>query len=189
MLNALFLTFILCCVLYLLFAPRKESAFFVILHAFFQYVTTLALWIFHMNSALAGLLLGFMVVSTGLLIWARSLNYSAEQHSIKRYFVISQWLLIGVIALFISLKSPYYYLVPAASWHAHINPHLLSIHPLVKISANVFLFSTFFLVILQWGQKWHIRQSLIMLGPILIYFLLVLLLRFFQTSTFTYPLS
>ena len=189
MLNAAFLLFILGCILYLLLSPRKEAALFVILHAFLQYVITLALWIFHMNSMLAALMLGFIVMSTGLLIWARSLNYSAEQQGIRRFLGVSQWVLLGVIALFILIKSPYYYLIPSSNWHAHINPHLMSIHPLVKISANAFLFSTFFLVILQWGQRWNIRQSLMLLGPMVLYFVLVVLLRFFQSATHTFPLT
>jgi hypothetical protein len=189
MLNALFILFILCCVFYLLLSPKKEMALLIVLHAFMQYAITLSLWLFHMNPALTGLLLSFMVVSSGLLVWARGLNYSTEQHSIYHYFVVGQWILLGMIGLFIAIKSPYYYLVPSSSWNSHINPNLMSIHPIVKIGGNAFIFSSIFLIILQWGQKWSIRQSLVVLGPGMIYFLLVLLLRFFQTSTYSYPLS
>lgn len=189
MINILFLTFILCCVAYLVIAPRKEVALFIIFHAFLQYILSLALWIFHMNTGLVSLLLGFMTTSTGLLLWARNMNYSREQHSFRRYFLLGQWGLLVVIVFFMAVRSPYYYLVPAASWHAHINPNLMSIHPLIKLSGNAFVFTTFFLIMLHWGQKWNIWRSLLVLGPFFLYLLIVVLLRLFQTSTYTYPFA
>ncbi|MCB0848125.1 MAG: hypothetical protein KDE26_32955, partial [Bacteroidetes bacterium] len=78
MLNLLYTLFILIILGYFILSKRKEVPLIVVLHAFFQYVLTLAFWIFNMNGAMAGLLLGFMTISTVLLVWGRYLNYSRE---------------------------------------------------------------------------------------------------------------
>jgi hypothetical protein len=189
MLTAAFLTVILFLVTYLLLSPRKEVPMVIVLHAIFQYALTLAFWVFHMNSFMAGLSLGFIVFTTGVLIWARSLNYSPELHTIRLFFTLGQWALLLGVGIFVSVKSPYSYLVPSASWYSHINPQQLSIHPVVKLSANVLLFTTFFQVIGHWGQRWSVRQSLLELGPLFVYVFLVALLRFFQSASYAYPFS
>ena len=189
MLNILYTLFIALALGYLVVAKRKEVPFVIVIHAFFQYILTLAFWIFHMNTAMAGLLLGFMAISSGLLVWARNLNYSRELLSIQFFFSISQWAVIASVLIFMAVKSPYYYLVPSANWHSHINAHQLSIHPVIKLCGNVLLFTTFFQLILNWGQKWSVRKSLIDLGPLMIYILLATLLRFFQSFSQALPFS
>ena len=138
---------------------------------------------------MAGLLLGFMVISSVLLVWGRNLNYSRELLSIQFFFSISQWTVIASVLIFMAVKSPYYYLMPSSAWSAHINANQLSIHPVIKLCGNVLLFTTFFHLILNWGQKWSLRKSLIDLGPFMIYILLATLLRSFQSNTHAFPFS
>ena len=189
MLNLLYTLFILIILGYFILSKRKEVPLIVVLHAFFQYVLTLAFWIFNMNGAMAGLLLGFMTISTVLLVWGRYLNYSRELLSIQLFFSISQWAIIGSVLVFMAVKSPYYYLIPSSTLHSHINAHQLSIHPVIKLCGNILLFTTFFHLILNWGQKWSIRKSLVDLGPFLIYLVLAAMLRFFQSFTSAFPIS
>ena len=189
MLNTLFIIFILACFAYLLFSPRKEIPLVVLLHALFQYAMTLIFWIFHMNTYFSAILLGFMLITTLILIWARSINYSRELQSIQLFFSLCQWAALLAVATFISIKSPYFYMVPSSGWHRHINPHQLSIHPAAKLCGNVLLFSTFFQIIIGWGRRWTIRRSLVDLGPILIYFTMMGVLRVFQSNVEVYPFS
>lgn len=182
MLNILFFLFIALCAAYLLFSPRKELPFMVILYAMLQYALTLSMWIFQMTHALTALLLGFIVITAFLLIWARNLNYSRELNTIKLFFSLSQWVMLLCIGIFISLESPYYKLIPTSSWHSHVDAHSLSIHPVIKLCGNIFIFTTFFQVISHWGQKWKVKQSLFTLLPILFYYILIGLLRYFQIS-------
>ena len=189
MLNILFIIFIIGCAVYLVVAPRKEVPLIILLHALFQYAMTLVFWIFHMNTYFAGMLLGFMVLTTFLLIWARGMNYSRELHSIQMFFSLSQWAILIAVIIFISIKSPYFYMFPSSGWNQHINPHQLSIHPAAKLCGNILLFSTFFQLIIGWGRRWTIRKSIIDLGPICIYFAMMGLLRYFQSQVQIFPFS
>lgn len=138
---------------------------------------------------MAGLLLGFIFLSTVLLIWARGLNYSRELHSIQLFFSVSQWIAIISVGIFISVKSPFYYLLPSSSWHSNLNAHQLSIHPVIKLCGNILVFTTFFHLILNWGQKWSIRKSLVDLGPLIVYFALIIFLKIIQSSGNSFPFS
>ncbi|MDX2247848.1 MAG: hypothetical protein SF052_13775 [Bacteroidia bacterium] len=189
MVNLFYLFFIVACLLYFLFSHRKEVPFVILIHALLQYLMTLSFWVFQMNNPMAGLLLGFIFASTILLIWARGLNYSRELHSIQLFFSVSQWMAIVAVGLFISLKSPFYYLIPSSAWHSNLNAHQMSIHPVIKLCGNLLLFTTFFHLILNWGSRWSVRKSLIDIGPLLIYLGIIAVLRVFQATTQSVPFS
>ena len=189
MLTTLYLIFIVGCFAYLLFSPRKEIPLIILMHALVQYVMTLIFWIFHMNTYFSAMLLGFMLLTTLILIWARSLNYSRELQSIQLFFSLTQWVALIAVGVFISINSPYFYMVPSSGWHKYINPHQLSIHPAAKLCGNILLFSTFFQIIAGWGRSWSIRRSLLDLGPITIYISMMGLLRLFQSNVEVYPYS
>lgn len=189
MVNIFYTLFIVSCLLYFLLSRRKEVPFLVLIHALLQYLFTLSFWVFQMNNSMAGLLLGFIFVSSLLLIWARGLNYSRELLSIQLFFSVSQWMGIMAVGLFIFLKSPFYYLMPSSAWHSNLNAHQISIHPVIKLCGNLFLFTTFFHLILNWGEKWSIRKSLVDLGPFVIYLIIIAVLQIFQANTQSLPFS
>ncbi|MEZ4827445.1 MAG: hypothetical protein R3C61_14370 [Bacteroidia bacterium] len=189
MINLGYILFIISCLLYFLLSSRKEIPFVVLTHALLQYLLTLFFWLFQMDNPLAGLLLIFIFVSSLLLIWARSLNYSRELHSIQLFFSVTQWMALVSVGIFISLKSPFYYLLPSSAWHSNLSAHQMSIHPVIRLCGNVLLFTTFFHMILNWGSRWSLRKSIVDLSPMVIYFLLIAILRLFQLKTHTIPFS
>ncbi|MEZ4774316.1 MAG: hypothetical protein R3D00_14120 [Bacteroidia bacterium] len=189
MVNIFYTLFIVACLLYFILSSRKEIPFLILVHALFQYLFTLSAWVFQMNNPMAGLLLGFIFASTLLLIWARGLNYSRELLSIHLFFSVSQWMGILAVGLFIFFKSPFYYLMPSSAWHSNLSAHQMSIHPVIKLCGNFFLFTTFFHLILSWGAKWSLRKSLVDLGPLIVYFAIIAVLRIFQAKTQSLPFS
>ncbi|MEL6674236.1 MAG: hypothetical protein AAFR61_18665 [Bacteroidota bacterium] len=189
MLNFLFVGFIFISALYLFLSPRKEVPLVIILHAFFQYVMTLGFWLVQMNTYFAGMLLGFMVTTSVLLVWARNLNYSKDLLSIRLFFTLTQWTALVAVVIFIVVKSPYYYMVPSSSWQDLVDHQQLSIHPAAKLCGNVLLFTTFFHLVLGWGQRWSASKSFWDLSPLFLYFLLMSFLRIFQQGTEVFPYS
>lgn len=189
MLTLLYLVFIGFCLLWFLLASRKELPLLVATHAILQYAFTLVSWFFQLNYALSALLLVFLMITAILLVWARNLNFSRELVSIRLFFSMLQWVLVFAVGIFILAKSPFQYIVPSSSWHGHIPAHQLSVHPVIKMGGNLMLFTTFFHLILHWGQRWNIKKSLIDLGPIAIYLIAIAALRFYQTSHLTHPFS
>ena len=189
MVNTVFALFSGLLLIYLLFSSRKEVPLMIVLHAAIQYGLALVLWMFRLGPYLAGMLLGFMILSSFLLIWARSLTYSREWQGIRVFFSLAQWAVLLALVIFATVKSPYYYLVPSSSWHPDIPVHRMSIHPAIKLGGNVLLFTTFFQVILHWGQKWDVRKSLVDLGPLLIYFSALIVLRMLHDAQASLPFS
>lgn len=189
MLTSLYLIFITCCLFWLLLAKRKELPLLVVMHAILQYAFTLISWFFQLNYALSAILLVFLMISALLLIWARNLNYSRELVSIRLFFTMLQWVLVIAVGIFMVAKSPFQYIVPSSSWHGHIPAHQLSVHPVIKMGGNVILFTTFFHLVLHWGQSWKVKKSLIDLGPVVLYLMAIAILRFYQASHLSLPFS
>ncbi|TAE47777.1 MAG: hypothetical protein EAZ89_16960 [Bacteroidetes bacterium] len=173
----LYLIFLTGASAWFLFSPRKETPAFILLHALTQYVFTLALWMSAMDSFFGSLLLGFIVLASFLLIWARSLNYSQELLSVRMFFSVSQWAILLTIVLFAVFKEPYVLQAAPGNDMPDIRLPRVSLHPLIKLSGNLLLFTTFFQVIISWGQRWSYRKSLFDLGPLWLYFFLLGLLR------------
>lgn len=187
MLTAFFTIFIVVCLLYLIWIPRKEAALLVILHAFVQYAMTLSLWLFQINTQLTSLLLGFMLTTSILLLWARNLDYSQEWFSIRLFVSLVQWSIIVFILLFITFQPAYAQFIPSSGWQGKISTQHLAIHSSIKVCGNLIVFTTFIQIMLHWGQKWNIKQSLINLSPAIIYFIIMSLLKFFQSFTENSP--
>ncbi len=176
MLDGVYLLFILALTVYLLLSAKKELPIIVVVHAVLQYILTLVMWFTDMSPYLAGVLLAFMVSTTGLLIWGRSLNYSRDHQMIKVFVALGQWTVMVSILLFLMLKSPYsYHFSSLGSGNGHSLAYS-TIHPFIKLCGNLLLFTTFLQVILSWGTSWSIKQSLRDLGPIVLYFLLTAIL-------------
>ncbi|MDW3645962.1 MAG: hypothetical protein R8P61_02775 [Bacteroidia bacterium] len=189
MLNTLFLLLIAGLVIFLLLSPRKEVPFIVLLHASIQYMMTLIYWLFEMNTYYAGILWCFILFSSLVLIWARGMNYSREMHRVEMFFSVSQWGILIAVLAFIGLNSPYYHMIPSASWSSQIHPSPVSIHPVAKLSGNVLMFTSFFQLILGWGRRWNLRKSVVELGPIILYFVLMGVLRVYEDDAQLFPFT
>lgn len=187
MLTALFTIYIVICLLYLIWVPRKEMAMLVILHAFVQYAMTLTLWFFQINSQLTALLLGFMFATSILLLWARNINYSQEWLAVRIFFSLVQWSMIVFIISYLIFQPAYNQFVPSIAWQGKIAAQHLAINPVIKVCGNLILFTSFFQIMLHWGQKWTIKKSLFNLGPMIIYFIIMSLLKIFQSYTENSP--
>lgn len=189
MLDSLYWLLIVASLIYVFAAPRKEIPLVIVLHGLLQYGMTLAGWTFRLGSLLGSILVSFLFLSSFLLIWARSLNYSKEYHSIRLFFSLAQWtVLIGLLG-FIGWDSPYYYLLPSSTLIPGIEAHQLVIHPAVKFGGNFLVFAAFFHLILHWGQKWTPVKTLIDLGPIILYLLLTTGLSYFLSTQTTFPIT
>ena len=189
MLNALFIIFIIACFGYLLVSEKKEVPLIILLHAFIQYIITIGLWLFRMTPSLTGLLLSFIVVSSLLLIWGRGLNYSQELQSIKLLFSMVQWMVIIGLFVFSVFGSPYYHMVPTGNLGSQVPLNTNMIHPVIKLSGNILMFTFFFQVITHWGEKWSFKKSLFDILPIVLLFLLLSILRIFNSTSLNHPFT
>lgn len=187
MLTYLFILFIVLGLGYLMWSPRKEVVSLVLLHAFVQYAVTIAFWLFQINTHFTAMLLGFIVSTSLLLLWARTLDYSREWKSVGVFVTLAQWTAVGFVLVLMLLGSPYEQFVPAAAWSGQVGMAHQAIHPSIKLCANLILFTSFFQLIRNWGQRWSLNKSLLELGPLLIYFLILSLLKVFQPFTENSP--
>ncbi|MCI4669602.1 MAG: hypothetical protein MRZ79_15820 [Bacteroidia bacterium] len=175
--------------MYFLFAGRKELPLLLVSHALLQYGLSMVLWYFHLSGSLASILMVFIWISSILLIWARSLNYGQDLFSIRLFFSVSQWAILLVLFLFIAIKSPFYYVFPATSLGQNVPVQHMTFHPILKLSGNLLIFTTFFHVIVHWGQRWKWHKSLIDLSPIIIYTFLLVILRNMRIENSSLPFS
>lgn len=188
MLNALYIGFICISLLYLLLSPRKEVPLVILLQALLQYVFTLAVWSLQLPGPLGFILWSYMTATTLLLIWGRSLPVSRQWYSVRLFFTVSQWALLLMLAVLVGLRSPYLYTEVGDLSGAH-GGQVLTLHPALKFSGNLILFTSFFHLIMHWGQEWSLRKSLMDLGPVVVYFLLLLFLEMMQASMAVVPFS
>lgn len=189
MLDFFYFAYLLLMAGYLLVSLQKEFPFVVLLHGIFQYFFTQLVWIHTVDRRMSGLLLLFLVLTTFLLIWARSLNYSTELKSLRTFFRISQWGLLVLIFMVMWVKSPYVLEVSTYQLPGQTQVGSWSIQPFAKISGNILLFIFTFHLVLGWGSKWTSRQSVLDLGPFLIYSLSILLLHYFIKFPMGYMIS
>lgn len=160
----------------------------LVCHALLQYGFSMVLWAFHLSGSLASILMVFIWVSSVMLIWARGLNYGQDLFSIRLFFSVSQWAILLVLFLFVSIKSPFYYTFPATV-SGHLPVQKLTFHPILKLSGNLLVFTTFFHVIVHWGQKWKWQKSLLDLSPIVIYAIMLVILRNLRMEHAALPFS
>jgi hypothetical protein len=165
---------------YLTASVRKEVPALILLHAVVQYGITVAGWMFALNAYYAGLLLGFIAVTTFFLIWARSVPYSRGLSSVRLFCALAQWALLGGLLLFILVRSPYQPLELGGDWHAGIAGRRQGLHAMVKLAGNLMLFTTVLQIILHWGELWTPRRSLAVFGAAWLYLLLTVALLLLQ---------
>ena len=180
MLSTFYVLFLTALLSWVLVAKRKELPLLVLLHAIFQYVLTLAFWFFQMNADLVGLLLGYIALTSVLLVWARGLNYSKELVSIRLFFSMVQWVVVLAVVVLLMMKSPYTYLVPSSTWQGKISPHQLSLHPMLKVCGNILCFTGFLHFLFGWGQRWNLKKSFFELSPVMLYIVFMAVLRMLQ---------
>jgi len=188
MLNALYIGFICISMLYLLGASRKEVPLVILLQALLQYVFTLAVWSLRLPGPLGIILLSYMTGTTLLLIWARSLTVSKQWYSVRLFFTVSQWAMLLMLAVLVSIRSPYLY-TDAGDLSGGHGGQILTLHPALKFGGNLMLFTGFFHLIMHWGQAWSLRRSLLDLGPVLLYCLLLLGLKMMQAANASLPFA
>lgn len=176
MLDFAYFFFILSFLAYLLLARRKELPLLVISHGLLQYFFTLIMWFSEMESQLSSVTLLFIVATSTLLIWARGLNYSREFRMIKVMVELGQWIILLAMGLFLLVNSPFSYHLSSRGPNPHLGFGYSVIHPWLKSGGNLLIFTTYLLILLNWGSNWPTKKSLKNFAPILIYFLLIALL-------------
>jgi len=189
MLDFVYLLFIFLLIFYLMAAQRKEMPFLILTHVVIQYFFTTISWISGMDDQVAAILLLFLVASSTLLVWARSLNYSRETKLIKAFVNISQW---GVLVIMIGflLYKPYYILhYSSPNKSPHFGLVYSFIPPLFKICGNLLLFTTYLSFILNWGNKWNLKKSLKSFLPIFLFLLLLGILYLTSASMRNHPFT
>lgn len=189
MLDFVYLFFILLLILYLIVAQRKEMPFLVVTYVVIQYFFTSISWMAGMDGQVAAILLLFLVASSTLLVWGRSLNYSRETKLIKSFVGISQWGILIIMIAFLLYK-PYYILHYSS---LDKNPHFGLVYsfvpPLFKICGNIFLFTAYLSFILNWGNKWNVKKSLKYFLPIFLYLFLLSVLYLASASMRNHPFT
>lgn len=174
MLDVLYFTFIACSLGYFVLSPRKEFPLLLLLHAVLQYGVTQLMWLGQSDQRVAGLLLLFVLLSSALLIWGRSLAYSRELFSVRAFVTVSQWLVLLAIALQLWLQRPDSVVMPSTGWHPPVRLSGILLGTLPKLGANFFLFTLVLQVVLGWGQRWPLRRSLLDILPVVLYWVLTI---------------
>jgi len=186
MLDLLFLIFIVSAVGYLLAAARKEFPLFILLHAVLQYAMLMLIWKGNLPPLMASFGLGFMWLSSFSLLWARSLNYSRAFKVLRGSLSVVQWaILLGLgLTLMGGTANAFVYIANSQPF-APLNPYAHRLQPIAeatKLLGNLLVFTTFMHIVLQWGQKWSFRKSMLDLGPVLLYFLTVVGLHLLRST-------
>lgn len=176
MLTALYAGFILLGSLYFLLAPRKGVPTLVLTHALLQYLWTLGIWGLRLSESLTGLIWLVMAISSLLLWWSSRLPYGRSQKNVELFFTMAAWAVLIMMVALISLRSPFVYL------ESHEALPAVGLHPAIRYSGNLMLFLVFLPLVLNHGQYWTLRHSLATLGPGLIYFCMILFLRYLQVE-------
>jgi uncharacterized MnhB-related membrane protein len=172
----------------LILSREKPFALLVLSHAVLQYVYTLLSWHLRLAPGVALATLGFILATTLLLIWARKMLYGTNEQRMARTMINTlQWSFLGALILFSMLRSPDWYEFSAHGGHPGIAGGYVSLHPVIKMAGNYFLFALFAQVVLRWGLTWNRKDSLVNIGPFAGYVLLVLLLLIRQAAFSHHP--
>lgn len=175
MLNTLFIIFIVICVAYFLIAPRKETPMMILTQGLLQYLWTLGMWGLRLQHLQTSVLLGIMVATTMMLLWASRLKVGTSFRAAQLFFTVGGWAVLVMLGIFSSLNGPFIYSTEIAG-------HPIEIHPAIRFSGNLMLFLFFLQLVLNRLQHWTVKHSLITLGPGIIYFGFMLFLRYLQTE-------
>lgn len=189
MLDLIYLLFIFLLIIYLLAAQRKEMPFLVVTHVVIQYFFASIAWMSEMNGQVAAVLLLFLVATSFLLVWGRSLNYSRETKLIKAFVSTSQWAIMVILIGFLLYKPSYILHYSSIGKNPHFGMVYSFIPPLFKISGSILLFSTYLGFILNWGNKWHLKKSLKIFLPVFLYLFILSILYFAGASIRNHPFT
>ncbi|MEO0899431.1 MAG: hypothetical protein AAFY71_23675 [Bacteroidota bacterium] len=175
--------------LFLLVSGRKEIPLVLICHALVQYGFTMTMWMFNLSGSLGNILMIYLWLTSIMLIWGRGLRIGGDLFSIRLFFSVSQWAVLIVLLLFIFLKTPYYYIFPTNSGGGPFVDRQITFHPVLKLSGNILIFSTIFQVVLHWGQRWKFIRSVLDVGPMIIYLVILIYLKFFRLDMLSQPMT
>lgn len=156
-----------------LLARTKVFPLILLCHGVFQYIYTLMSWHYNLLSGIGVFIQLFIFATSLMLIWIRKMGLgSQEQEVAKNGLKISQWILIGIVALFTVWASPDWYEI-SMSHHGLSTASYVGIHPFIRFSGNFFLFGLFAISILKWGLTWTRKEVWVNLGPFLLYIALI----------------
>ncbi len=160
MLDLFYSIFLILLLGYFLVSDRKELPFIILVHALGQYFVTQFFWLNQMTGKMTGLLLLFMILTSGILVWARALNYGKEFQMVRMFFRVSGWAIL-LMAVSVAWVKGNYVLVPSFS-EAGVQSHFggWEIHSFIKICGNGLVFIFILHLIFGWGQRWAPRQSM-----------------------------
>lgn len=179
MLDLLYSIFLALLLGYFLLSERKELPFTILVHALGQYFATQFFWFNQMTGKMTGLLLLFIILTTGILVWARNLNYGKEFQMVRMFFRVSGWAILAMAVSVAWVKGNY--ILVASFSEAGAQPHFggWEIHPFIKICGNGLVFIFTLHLIFGWGQRWSLKQSIADFLPFFLFFFWMLILGIF----------
>lgn len=173
---------ILSLIAYLLWAPRKELPFVLVLHGVVQYGASVGFWLFSIGPAVLGKVLIGIYLGTALIWWARSIGYGPFWRRVYATSAGLGWLMMTLVVVWISMDGLFQYQEVSPMWREVLAVSPLAIHPLFKWLGNVLIFLTFFQITLHWGQPWKPVRSWLTFGPLLLFFLILLFFSLYLTG-------
>ncbi len=176
MIDALYLIFIVLMVSYFLLDAKKESSSITLIHAVLQFVMTHLFWFGTMDRRMAGLLLLYLVLTSGIFLWVKTLHDDQELDSLRMLFRVAQWGVLVMVAGVVLIQSPYVMSIPDASWPS-ATTSTWTFHPLVKMAGNFLLFATLFQLVTGRDRVWTLRESMLDFGAICVFFVGIATIR------------
>lgn len=175
MLDLFYFLFLIFLLGYFLLSARKEVPLVICSYALCQYLMTQFLWMNQMSARMSGLLLLFICLTVGVLIWGRSLPVGRELNTLRIFFRVSGWAIVVISLIIVWKKGPFLLelstgtaLPPSSGGWRFL--------PALKLSGNALLFTFFILFILNWGERLSIRQSLWDYAPFLLFLTVIAML-------------
>ncbi len=177
MLDFFYLFYLLSSLAYLFFSPKKEVPLFLLVYGLLQYAITQLWWWPETDGRIAGLLLLFIVLSTGLMLWGKELERDQDRYYATVLMRVGQWLFLVALAVVLGFKRPWVVnesLEPV--WENLAEARSWGFPSFAKVGGNLLLFGFWFQVIMGWGESWSWKKSLLDLGPLLLYTVWILLI-------------
>ncbi len=179
MLDLLYLTFLILLLGYFLISERKEIPFVILVHALGQYFVTQFFWLNQMTEKMTGLLLLFMILTSGILVWARSLNYGKEFQMIRMFFRVSGWAILLMAVIVAWVKGNYVLVQPYSQIGVPSHFGGWELHAFIKICGNGLAFIMTLHLVFGWGERWTARASLADFLPFFLFCIWMLLLKIY----------
>lgn len=177
MLDLLYVLFLFLLVGYFFLSTRKEVPFLVMVYAISQYLMTQFFWMNQVSTRMSGLLLLYITLTSGVLIWGRSLQIGRELNLLKAFFRVSGWSVLLIAVLILWVKGPFALEIPEMSGVvAHVGGWQFL--PVLKLTGNALFFIFVLMLILNWGERVNFRQSLTDYAPFIFYLGIIGMLAF-----------